>query len=154
MIKKYSVSFLHSFFLNVARFFTFISCPLVAWIVCFLTRNLVKGLTMTTPRIMHLPPKQAGDQRKFIIVAGGAGFVGSNLTRRLLDLGHSVLCVDNLLTGDMENVAELTGRPGFRFRRHDIIKPLRVDGPVDEIYNLACPASPPRYQKDPIILYP
>lgn len=105
---------------------------------------------MTAPRIMQLPPKQAGDQRKFIIVAGGAGFVGSNLTRRLLDQGHSVLCIDNLLTGDMENVAELTGRPGFRFRRHDIIKPLRVDGQVDEIYNLACPASPPRYQKDPI----
>jgi UDP-glucuronate decarboxylase len=105
---------------------------------------------MTSPRIMQLPPKQAGNQRKFIIVAGGAGFVGSNLTRRLLDLGHSVLCVDNLLTGDMANVAELTSRPGFRFRRHDIIKPLRVEGPVDEIYNLACPASPPRYQKDPI----
>jgi UDP-glucuronate decarboxylase len=105
---------------------------------------------MTSPRIMQLPPKQAGNQRKFIIVAGGAGFVGSNLTRRLLDLGHSVLCVDNLLTGDMANVAELTNRPGFRFRRHDIIKPLRVEGPVDEIYNLACPASPPRYQKDPI----
>lgn len=55
-----------------------------------------------------------------------------------------MLCVDNLLTGDMENVAELVGRKGFRFRRHDIIKPLRVDGRIDEIYNLACPAAPPR----------
>ena len=87
---------------------------------------------------------------KFVLVAGGAGFVGSNLCRRLLDAGDAVLCVDNLLTGEMENIAELIGNPGFRFIRHDIIKPLRVEGRVDEIYNLACPASPPRYQKDPI----
>lgn len=89
-------------------------------------------------------------ESKAVLVVGGAGFVGSNLCRRLLDDGHKVLCVDNLLTGEMENLAELINRPGFRFRRHDIIKPLRVDGPLHQIYNLACPASPPRYQKDPI----
>ena len=83
-------------------------------------------------------------------MAGGAGFVGSTLCRRLVDQGHAVLCVDNLLTGEMENIADLIGRPGFRFRRHDIVKTLRVDGRIDEIYNLACPASPRRYQKDPI----
>ncbi|MGB8811759.1 MAG: UDP-glucuronic acid decarboxylase family protein [Paracoccaceae bacterium] len=105
---------------------------------------------MVINRVPRLPPILAGEHEKFVLVAGGAGFVGSNLCRRLLDMGNSVLCIDNLLTGDMENVAELMGRPGFRFRRHDIIKPLRVDGRVDEIYNLACPASPPRYQKDPI----
>lgn len=87
---------------------------------------------------------------KVIVVAGGAGFVGSNLSRRLLDAGHSVICVDNLLTGDLNNIADLAHHKKFRFRRHDIVKPLRIDGPVDEIYNLACPASPPRYQKDPI----
>lgn len=87
---------------------------------------------------------------KVIVVAGGAGFVGSNLSRRLLNLGHSVICVDNLLTGDMSNIADLAKFPGFRFQRRDIIKPLRIDGPIHEIYNLACAASPPRYQIDPI----
>lgn len=105
---------------------------------------------MLNQKVSRLAPALAEGKVKVVLVAGGAGFVGSNLCRRLLDQGHAVLCVDNLLTGDMENVAELVTRPGFRFRRHDIIKPLRVDGPVDEIYNLACPASPPRYQKDPI----
>ena len=105
---------------------------------------------MVVHKVTHLPPAQGGDQGKFVLVAGGAGFVGSNLCRRLLDQGHSVLCVDNLLTGDIQNVAELLGLPRFRFRRHDIIKPFRVDGRLDEIYNLACPASPPRYQIDPI----
>ena len=97
-----------------------------------------------------LTPHQAERAGKLVLIAGGAGFVGSNLSRRLLDQGHSVLCVDNLLTGDLANLADLMGRPGFHFRRHDIINPLRVDGPVHEIYNLACAASPPRYQMDPI----
>jgi UDP-glucuronate decarboxylase len=87
---------------------------------------------------------------KVILVAGGAGFLGSALCARLLDAGHSIICVDNLLTGDFANVAHLATHPRFRFIRHDIITPLRVSGPVDEIYNMACPASPPRYQTDPI----
>ena len=110
----------------------------------------IEGSIVVNNKVTRLPPSQVGDQSRFVLVAGGAGFVGSNLCRRLLDQGHSVLCVDNLLTGDMENLSELIGHARFQFRRHDIIKPLRVDGRIDEIYNLACPASPPRYQKDPI----
>jgi UDP-glucuronate decarboxylase len=105
---------------------------------------------MINQNVSNLTPSLAGEPRKHVLVAGGAGFVGSNLCRRLLDLGHSVLCVDNLLTGELENIADLIGREGFQFRRHDIIKPLRVEGRLDEIYNLACAASPPRYQQDPI----
>ncbi|MBA3911024.1 MAG: NAD-dependent dehydratase [Rhodobacter sp.] len=87
---------------------------------------------------------------KVVLVAGGAGFLGSALCPRLLDAGNTVLCVDNLLTGDLANVASLFGHARFRFIRHDIIAPLRLSGRVDEIYNMACPASPPRYQADPI----
>jgi UDP-glucuronate decarboxylase len=85
-----------------------------------------------------------------IVVAGGAGFLGSALCKRLHGQGQNVLCVDNLLTGDLENIKPLMGRRGFAFLSHDIIRPLQIAGPVDEIYNLACPASPPRYQIDPI----
>ncbi len=84
------------------------------------------------------------------IVAGGAGFLGSALCKRLHGQGHNVLCVDNLLTGNLDNIKPLEGRDGFAFLRHDIVRPLRLGGPVDEIYNLACAASPPRYQIDPI----
>ena len=87
---------------------------------------------------------------KVALIAGGAGFVGSALCERILAQGHAVICVDNLLTGAVANIAQLTGNPKFRFLRQDILTPLRIAGPVDEIYNMACPASPPRYQKDPI----
>ena len=85
-----------------------------------------------------------------IIVAGGAGFVGSHLCGELVASGHSVLCVDNLQTGRKRNIAHLAGSDRFRFVEHDIIAPLTIHGPVDEIYNLACAASPPLYQRDPI----
>jgi UDP-glucuronate decarboxylase len=88
--------------------------------------------------------------QKTIIVAGGAGFLGSALCARLVAEGHSVICVDNLLTGSTDNIATLQRHPRFRFIRQDIITPLAISGPVDEIYNLACPASPPRYQANPI----
>ncbi len=88
--------------------------------------------------------------QKTIIVAGGAGFLGSALCARLVAEGHSVLCVDSLLTGSTDNIAALQRHPRFRFVRQDIIAPLAISGPVDEIYNLACPASPPRYQENPI----
>ena len=88
--------------------------------------------------------------KKVIVIAGGAGFLGSALCRRLLDGGHSVICIDNLLTGDIANVSGLTRCPDFEFMQHDITDPLMIDGQIDEIYNMACPASPPRYQKDPI----
>ncbi|MDQ7826049.1 MAG: SDR family oxidoreductase [Candidatus Eremiobacteraeota bacterium] len=85
---------------------------------------------------------------KRILVTGGAGFIGSHLVRELLKRGHEVLCVDNLFTGSKENLRELMGERNFEFIRHDIIEPLTVE--VDEIYNLACPASPIHYQYNPI----
>lgn len=88
--------------------------------------------------------------KKRILIAGGAGFVGSHLCDRLFAQGHQILCVDNLETGRMANINHLMGDPRFDFRMHDVINPLVVDGPVDEIYNLACAASPPKYQIDPI----
>jgi UDP-glucuronate decarboxylase len=82
------------------------------------------------------------------LVAGGAGFVGSHLCERLLERGNRVICVDDFSTGSPENVAHLVANRRFRLIEHDVSAPLELD--VDEIYNLACPASPPRYQADPI----
>ncbi|MCW8836424.1 MAG: GDP-mannose 4,6-dehydratase, partial [Rhodospirillales bacterium] len=86
--------------------------------------------------------------RKRILVTGGAGFLGSHLCERLLGEGHDVLCVDNLFTGTKDNIAHLFSNPYFEFLRHDVTFPLYVE--VDEIYNLACPASPIHYQHDPV----
>lgn len=86
--------------------------------------------------------------RKRILVTGGAGFLGSHLCERLVRAGQDVLCVDNFYTGTKENIAHLLGRPNFELLRHDITFPLYVE--VDEIYNLACPASPVHYQHDPV----
>jgi UDP-glucuronate decarboxylase len=86
--------------------------------------------------------------RRRILVTGGAGFLGSHLIDRLLEQGHEILCVDNLFTGAKENIAHLRDNPHFEFMRHDITDPLQVE--VDEIYNLACPASPIHYQHDPV----
>jgi UDP-glucuronate decarboxylase len=83
-----------------------------------------------------------------VLVTGGAGFLGSHLCERLLDLGHDVLSVDNYVTGTKENIAHLLGNPRFEVMRHDVTFPLYVE--VDEIYNLACPASPVHYQHDPV----
>ena len=88
------------------------------------------------------------DSRKRILVTGGAGFIGSHLTDRLLDQGNEVLCVDNLFTGTKRNIDHLHTHPRFEFIRHDVTFPLYVE--VDEIYNLACPASPVHYQHDPV----
>jgi UDP-glucuronate decarboxylase len=85
---------------------------------------------------------------KKILVTGGAGFLGSHLCERLLAAGHDVLCVDNFFTGTKSNIAHLMGHPRFELMRHDITFPLYVE--VDEIYNLACPASPIHYQFDPV----
>jgi UDP-glucuronate decarboxylase len=87
-------------------------------------------------------------RQKRILVTGGAGFLGSHLCDRLIAAGHEVLCVDNLFTGTRRNIAHLLDNPAFEFMRHDITFPLYVD--VDQIYNLACPASPIHYQHDPI----
>jgi len=85
---------------------------------------------------------------KRILVTGGAGFLGSHLCERLLEQGHDVLCIDNYFTGRRANVAHLLGNPNFEVMRHDVTFPLYVE--VDEIYNLACPASPVHYQHDPV----
>ncbi len=86
--------------------------------------------------------------RKRVLVTGGAGFLGSHLCDRLIADGHEVLCVDNFFTGDKRNIAHLLGHERFELMRHDVTFPLFVE--VDEIYNLACPASPIHYQHDPV----
>ena len=88
------------------------------------------------------------DSRKRILVTGGAGFLGSHLIDRLLEQGHEVICADNLFTGTKRNIEHLHNHPRFEFIRHDVTFPLYVE--VDEIYNLACPASPIHYQHDPV----
>jgi UDP-glucuronate decarboxylase len=85
---------------------------------------------------------------KRILVTGGAGFVGSHLCEKLLSLGHEVFCLDNFFTGNKSNISHLVSNENFEIIRHDIIYPFFIE--VDEIYNLACPASPPQYQYNPI----
>jgi UDP-glucuronate decarboxylase len=85
---------------------------------------------------------------KRVMITGGAGFLGSHLSDRLIEAGHDVLCVDNFYTGTKDNVRHLLGHPRFELMRHDVTFPLYVE--VDEIYNLACPASPVHYQHDPV----
>jgi UDP-glucuronate decarboxylase len=87
-------------------------------------------------------------QCKRILVTGGAGFLGSHLCDRLVERGDDVLCLDNFFTGTKDNVTHLLGHPNFELMRHDVTMPLYVE--VDEIYNLACPASPIHYQHDPV----
>lgn len=83
-----------------------------------------------------------------ILVTGGAGFLGSHLTEKLLDIGHDVLVVDNFFTGSKKNLSHLTAHPNFELMRHDVTFPLYVE--IEQIYNLACPASPVHYQFDPV----
>jgi UDP-glucuronate decarboxylase len=89
----------------------------------------------------HISPRR-------VLVTGGAGFIGSHLCERLIEAGHDVLCVDNFYTGTKRNVEGLLAHPRFELLRHDVTFPLYVE--VDEIYNLACPASPVHYQRDPV----
>lgn len=88
------------------------------------------------------------DLSKRILVTGGAGFIGSHLCEALLSRGNAVVCVDNFFTGRQDNVAHLLDHPAFELLRHDVCLPLDIE--VDEIYNLACPASPVHYQNDPV----
>ena len=83
-----------------------------------------------------------------ILITGGAGFLGSHLCDRLIEGGHEVICLDNFFTGRKANIQHLIGNPRFELIRHDVIEPFKVE--VDQIYNLACPASPPHYQFNPI----
>jgi UDP-glucuronate decarboxylase len=100
----------------------------------------VKEITMLQTKMRHQPRR--------VLVTGGAGFIGSHLCERLVNLGHEVLCVDNFYTGIRANIAHLLSYPNFELLRHDVTFPLYVE--VDEIYNLACPASPVHYQNDPV----
>lgn len=92
-------------------------------------------------------PSQANER---VLVAGGAGFIGSHLCRRLIEQGHEVICLDNFQTGRASNVDPLSGYPNFSVRRHDVIDPLPADIYPTRIYNLACAASPMHYQADPV----
>lgn len=83
-----------------------------------------------------------------ILVTGGAGFIGSNLCDRLIKEGHDVICLDNYFTGNKDNIRHLLGNDHFELVRHDVVNPYMAE--VDQIYNLACPASPPAYQYNPI----
>ncbi|MGZ3217291.1 UDP-glucuronic acid decarboxylase family protein [Paracoccus sp. T5] len=85
-----------------------------------------------------------------VLVAGGAGFIGSHLCEALLYRGHRVICVDSFLSGLRENVLPLTNHPGFTLIEADVTQPLTIGGPVEQVYNLACAASPPQYQADPV----
>lgn len=89
------------------------------------------------------------ESRKRILVTGGAGFLGSHLIDRLIEQGHEVICADNLFTGSKRNFEHLHNHPRFEFIRHDVCNTLKVE--VDEIYNLACPASPVHYQYNPVL---
>ena len=90
-----------------------------------------------------------GNKQKNILVTGGAGFIGSHLCKYLIDLGHKVFCLDNLFTGSLSNIQDIYNHPNFEFINHDIIEPYFREN-IDEIYNLACPASPIHYQYNPI----
>ena len=83
-----------------------------------------------------------------ILITGGAGFLGSHLCDRLINEGHEILCLDNFFTGRKQNISHLFQNPNFEVIRHDVVEPFRIE--VDQIYNLACPASPPHYQYNPI----
>lgn len=86
---------------------------------------------------------------KTILITGGTGFIGSNLCKKLIkDENNRIICVDNNYTGSLDNIRELLDNPRFKFIEHDVIEPLNIDEKIDEIYNLACPASPPAYQGD------
>ena len=87
---------------------------------------------------------------KTVLVTGGAGFIGSHLCDRLIEKGNKVLCLDNLFTGNKENISHLLDNENFRFVEHDIIEPIERNESIDQVYNLACPASPVHYQKNPI----
>jgi len=87
-------------------------------------------------------------ETKRILVTGGAGFLGSHICERLLAQGHEVICLDNLFTGTKKNISHMLGHPFFEFMRHDVTFPLYVE--VDQIFNMACPASPVHYQYDPV----
>jgi UDP-glucuronate decarboxylase len=101
-------------------------------------------------KIQKLNTFQLVKIKNTILIAGGAGFIGSHLCKKLLNNGNNILCVDNLYTGNKKNIARLLKNKNFQFVKHDITKPFNLKIKINQIYNLACPASPIHYQKDPI----
>ena len=85
-----------------------------------------------------------------ILITGGTGFIGSNLCIYLINKGHTVLCLDNNFTGNLYNISSIKNHENFSYIYHDVLNPLTLDTDIDQIYHLACPASPPKYQADPI----
>ncbi len=111
--------------------------------------DALEGAAAVSPRTLpERPTMRQYNPTKRILVTGGAGFLGSHLCERLVAEGHDVLCVDNFFTGTRRNVEPLLDSPRFELVRHDVTFPLYVE--VDEIYNLACPASPVHYQYNPV----
>ncbi|KAJ3346493.1 UDP-glucuronic acid decarboxylase 1 [Entophlyctis luteolus] len=106
--------------------------------------SVAYALKTTYPSVKKLSPQE----QKRVLVTGGAGFVGSHLVDRLMIMGHSVIVADNFFTGFKRNVQHWIGHPNFELIRHDVVDPLLVE--VDQIYHLACPASPPHYQHNPV----
>lgn len=100
--------------------------------------------TYTYPDVRKLPQKQ----QKRILVTGGSGFVGSHLVDRLMMQGHYIIVIDNMFTGRPQNIQQWAGHPNFQLILHDVVDPIMLE--VDQIYHLACPASPPHYQYNPI----
>jgi UDP-glucuronate decarboxylase len=95
-------------------------------------------------------PVSVSPLRMTALVTGGAGFIGSHLCDRLVQSGQHVICVDNLSSGSEDNIRPLLNHPGFTFIAQDVVDPIKIAGPIQRIFNLACPASPPIYQRDPI----
>lgn len=109
----------------------------------------MKSLPLSTS--FSSPAAKTGRRgKKRILVTGGAGFIGSHLCRSLINKNDTVLCVDDLSTGNTRNIQDLRATGRLQFLQHDVTRPLRVGGKVHEIYHLACPASPPAYQRDPL----
>lgn len=106
----------------------------------------MKGVLTVVPR----DAAEKGFNGKVVMVTGGAGFLGSHICERVISGGGRVICVDNLETGRLENITALASHPAFSFVRHDVIEPIEVEGRLDMIFNMACAASPPRYQLDPV----
>ena len=100
--------------------------------------------------VSNISQSETNTKMKKILITGGAGFVGSNLCSRLVNENNFVICVDNLDTGKISNIQNLLKNDNFKFFNHDIVKVFDYNEKIDEIYNLACPASPPSYQRDPI----
>jgi UDP-glucuronate decarboxylase len=107
------------------------------------TTRLTAKATTTAATIHHITGRT-------VLVTGGAGFVGSHLVDALINMGHFVIVLDNLYTGRMANIAHWLSHPNFQFINHNVILPFDTSTKIDEIYHLACPASPPHYQKDPV----